>query len=73
MAACFGGSRYNPMTSAAFVFGVIPLAFGSGPGAELRHALGGKSHLPQGRRHAPGQELGDGQGHHDGNGHGGPR
>ena len=28
------------MTSAAFVFGVIPLAFGSGPGAELRHALG---------------------------------
>jgi hydrophobe/amphiphile efflux-1 (HAE1) family protein len=28
------------MTSAAFIFGVIPLAFGSGPGAELRQALG---------------------------------
>jgi multidrug efflux pump subunit AcrB len=28
------------MTSAAFVFGVIPLAFGTGPGAELRQALG---------------------------------
>ena len=28
------------MTSAAFVFGVIPLAFGSGPGSELRQALG---------------------------------
>ncbi len=28
------------MTSAAFVFGVIPLAFGTGPGAELRRALG---------------------------------
>jgi len=35
-------TRLRPilMTSAAFVFGVIPLAFGSGPGAELRHALG---------------------------------
>ena len=28
------------MTSAAFIFGVIPLAFGSGPGSELRQALG---------------------------------
>jgi Cu/Ag efflux pump CusA len=28
------------MTSAAFIFGVIPLAFGVGPGAELRQALG---------------------------------
>ncbi len=26
--------------SAAFIFGVIPLAFGSGPGSELRQALG---------------------------------
>jgi HAE1 family hydrophobic/amphiphilic exporter-1 len=35
-------TRLRPilMTSAAFIFGVIPLAFGSGPGAELRHALG---------------------------------
>jgi HAE1 family hydrophobic/amphiphilic exporter-1 len=35
-------TRLRPilMTSAAFVFGVIPLAFGSGPGAELRQALG---------------------------------
>ncbi len=35
-------TRLRPilMTSAAFIFGVIPLAFGSGPGAELRQALG---------------------------------
>ncbi|HYP79395.1 MAG TPA: efflux RND transporter permease subunit, partial [Steroidobacteraceae bacterium] len=35
-------TRLRPilMTSAAFVFGVIPLAFGSGPGSELRQALG---------------------------------
>lgn len=35
-------TRLRPilMTSAAFIFGVIPLAFGTGPGAELRHALG---------------------------------
>jgi HAE1 family hydrophobic/amphiphilic exporter-1 len=35
-------TRLRPilMTSAAFVFGVIPLAFGTGPGAELRQALG---------------------------------
>ncbi|MEO8755065.1 MAG: efflux RND transporter permease subunit, partial [Casimicrobiaceae bacterium] len=35
-------TRLRPilMTSAAFVFGVVPLAFGSGPGAELRQALG---------------------------------
>jgi hydrophobe/amphiphile efflux-1 (HAE1) family protein len=35
-------TRLRPilMTSAAFVFGVIPLAFGSGAGAELRQALG---------------------------------
>jgi HAE1 family hydrophobic/amphiphilic exporter-1 len=35
-------TRLRPilMTSAAFVFGVIPLAFGAGAGAELRKALG---------------------------------
>jgi HAE1 family hydrophobic/amphiphilic exporter-1 len=35
-------TRLRPilMTSAAFIFGVIPLAFGSGAGAELRQALG---------------------------------
>jgi hydrophobe/amphiphile efflux-1 (HAE1) family protein len=35
-------TRLRPilMTSAAFIFGVIPLAFGVGPGAELRQALG---------------------------------
>ncbi len=35
-------TRLRPilMTSVAFIFGVIPLAFGSGPGAELRQALG---------------------------------
>jgi HAE1 family hydrophobic/amphiphilic exporter-1 len=35
-------TRLRPilMTSAAFIFGVIPLAFGSGPGSELRQALG---------------------------------
>ena len=35
-------TRLRPilMTSAAFVFGVIPLAFGNGPGSELRQALG---------------------------------
>jgi HAE1 family hydrophobic/amphiphilic exporter-1 len=35
-------TRLRPilMTSAAFIFGVIPLAFGKGPGAELRQALG---------------------------------
>jgi hydrophobe/amphiphile efflux-1 (HAE1) family protein len=35
-------TRLRPilMTSAAFVFGVIPLAFGTGPGSELRQALG---------------------------------
>jgi HAE1 family hydrophobic/amphiphilic exporter-1 len=35
-------TRLRPilMTSAAFVFGVIPLAFGSGAGSELRRALG---------------------------------
>ncbi|MCP5146359.1 MAG: efflux RND transporter permease subunit [Gammaproteobacteria bacterium] len=35
-------TRLRPilMTSAAFIFGVIPLAFGSGPGAELRQSLG---------------------------------
>ncbi len=35
-------TRLRPilMTSAAFIFGVIPLAFGTGPGAELRQALG---------------------------------
>ncbi|MEP7314469.1 MAG: efflux RND transporter permease subunit, partial [Pseudomonadota bacterium] len=35
-------TRLRPilMTSAAFICGVVPLAFGSGPGAELRHALG---------------------------------
>jgi multidrug efflux pump subunit AcrB len=35
-------TRLRPilMTSAAFIFGVIPLAFGEGPGAELRQALG---------------------------------
>jgi len=35
-------TRLRPilMTSAAFVFGVIPLAFGSGAGSELRQALG---------------------------------
>jgi multidrug efflux pump subunit AcrB len=35
-------TRLRPilMTSFAFIFGVIPLAFGSGPGAELRQALG---------------------------------
>jgi hypothetical protein len=39
----------------------------------LRHPLGGESHLPQGRGHAAGQDLGDGQGRPDCNGHGGPR
>jgi HAE1 family hydrophobic/amphiphilic exporter-1 len=35
-------TRLRPilMTSFAFIFGVIPLAFGTGPGAELRQALG---------------------------------
>ena len=35
-------TRLRPilMTSAAFIFGVIPLAFGVGPGAELRQSLG---------------------------------
>ncbi|HEV7632239.1 MAG TPA: efflux RND transporter permease subunit, partial [Steroidobacteraceae bacterium] len=35
-------TRLRPilMTSAAFICGVAPLAFGSGPGAELRQALG---------------------------------
>jgi HAE1 family hydrophobic/amphiphilic exporter-1 len=35
-------TRLRPilMTSLAFIFGVIPLAFASGPGAELREALG---------------------------------
>jgi hydrophobe/amphiphile efflux-1 (HAE1) family protein len=35
-------TRLRPilMTSAAFIFGVVPLAFGSGAGAELRQALG---------------------------------
>jgi len=35
-------TRLRPilMTSAAFICGVVPLAFGSGPGAELRQALG---------------------------------
>ena len=35
-------TRLRPilMTSAAFIFGVIPLAFAKGPGAELRQALG---------------------------------
>jgi multidrug efflux pump subunit AcrB len=35
-------TRLRPilMTSAAFIFGVIPLAFATGPGAELRQALG---------------------------------
>jgi hydrophobe/amphiphile efflux-1 (HAE1) family protein len=35
-------TRLRPilMTSAAFIFGVIPLAFGTGPGSELRQALG---------------------------------
>jgi hydrophobe/amphiphile efflux-1 (HAE1) family protein len=35
-------TRLRPilMTSAAFIFGVIPLAFGAGPGSELRQALG---------------------------------
>jgi multidrug efflux pump subunit AcrB len=35
-------TRLRPilMTSAAFIFGVIPLAFGDGPGSELRQALG---------------------------------
>jgi hydrophobe/amphiphile efflux-1 (HAE1) family protein len=35
-------TRLRPilMTSAAFIFGVIPLAFGVGPGSELRQALG---------------------------------
>jgi multidrug efflux pump subunit AcrB len=35
-------TRLRPilMTSFAFIFGVIPLAFGSGPGSELRQALG---------------------------------
>lgn len=35
-------TRLRPilMTSIAFIFGVAPLAFGSGAGAELRHALG---------------------------------
>ncbi|MEO8464531.1 MAG: efflux RND transporter permease subunit [Gammaproteobacteria bacterium] len=35
-------TRLRPilMTSAAFIFGVIPLAFATGPGSELRQALG---------------------------------
>lgn len=35
-------TRLRPilMTSIAFIFGVVPLAFGSGAGAELRQALG---------------------------------
>jgi HAE1 family hydrophobic/amphiphilic exporter-1 len=35
-------TRLRPilMTSFAFIFGVSPLAFGSGAGAEMRHALG---------------------------------
>lgn len=36
------GSRLRPilMTSFAFIFGVIPLAIASGPGAEMRQSLG---------------------------------
>ena len=35
-------SRLRPilMTSFAFIFGVIPLAIATGPGAEMRQALG---------------------------------
>jgi len=35
-------TRLRPilMTSVAFIAGVAPLAFGSGAGAEMRHALG---------------------------------
>jgi multidrug efflux pump subunit AcrB len=37
-----GQTRLRPilMTSLAFIFGVMPLAFGSGAGAEMRQALG---------------------------------
>ena len=41
-AASAAKTRLRPilMTSFAFILGVSPLAFGSGAGAEMRHALG---------------------------------
>ena len=63
---CGAVERQGELSDLVARRGVHPLGV-----VALGHLLGGESHLPQGRGHAAGQELGDSQGRDDGNGHGG--